>query len=71
MKADRWVGIGGWSGPKEPFQVAVVFSEPWQANPELDRLVDTLPSAGVEGNFDGRIEARRMAKSKSRRRREQ
>ena len=65
MKADRWVGIGGWSGPKETIQVAVVFNETWQANPELDRLVATLPSDGVEGNFDGRVEARRLAKAKA------
>lgn len=68
MKADRWVGIGGWSGPKDTMQVAVVFNEPWQASPELDRLVAALPSAGVEGNFDGRIEARRKsAKAKPQR----
>jgi hypothetical protein len=66
MEADRWVGIGGWSGPKDVVQVAVVFNEPWQANPELDRLVATLPSAGHDGNFDGRVEGRRKsAKAKS------
>jgi hypothetical protein len=34
---------------------------------ELDRLVATLPSDGVEGNFDGRVEARRLAKAKAQR----
>jgi hypothetical protein len=66
MKLGRWVGYGGWSGPKEAIQVAVVFSDPWQPNEELDALVATLPSAGVEGNFDGRAEARRRQRHAAR-----
>jgi hypothetical protein len=66
MKCDRWVGFGGWSGPREPAQLVVVFNEPWKPDDELDRLVATLPSAGVEGNFDGRLEARRRRRQRRR-----
>jgi hypothetical protein len=60
MKLDRWVGFGGWSGPREPFQVAVAIHGPWEPDGALDALVATLPSAGFEKqNFDGRAEARR------------
>lgn len=65
MKLGRWVGFGGWSGPEEPIQLAVVFSEPWQPNTVLDAFVATLPSAGVEGNFDGRVEASRRRRQKA------
>jgi hypothetical protein len=61
MKANRWIGFGVYAGPPEPAQLAVVFSEPWQPEDELDRLVKSMPSYGVEGNFDGRKLARERA----------
>jgi hypothetical protein len=53
-RANRWIGFGVFSGPRAPVQIAVVFREPWQPDPELDRIVEKLPSYGVEGDFDGR-----------------
>lgn len=54
MRAARWIGFGVFDGPSDPVQVAVVFREPWQPDPELDKLVEKLPSFGTEGDFDAR-----------------
>lgn len=59
MEADTWLGLGAFEGPPELAQCAVILTEPWQPDPELDAIVGSLPTAGREGNFDGRIEARR------------
>ena len=54
-KADSWVGFGVFEGPPELFQVAVIWSAPWEYDDELERAVATLPSYGYEGErFDGR-----------------
>jgi hypothetical protein len=54
-KASTWAGFGVFEGPPELFQTAVVWSSPWEPDPELDRLVAELPSHGHESErFDGR-----------------
>jgi hypothetical protein len=54
-RADKWIGFGGFAGPREPFQHAVILLDPWKPDEELDELVATMPSAGFEGKvFDGR-----------------
>jgi hypothetical protein len=54
VKANKWIGFGVYEGPPEPAQLAVVIREPWQPDAELDELVKSMPSYGVEGDFDGR-----------------
>jgi hypothetical protein len=46
-KVDAWVGFGGWAGPPEPAQLAVVLDDPWAPDDKLDRLVAELPSAAT------------------------
>ena len=54
MRMDRWVGFGVFGGPPEPAQFVFVSREPWTTNENLDKLAATLPSYGVQGDFDGR-----------------
>jgi hypothetical protein len=61
VRADSWLALGVFKGPPEPAQVVGVFTEPWEPDEELDRLVAELPSAGHEmERFDGR----KLAQSK-------
>lgn len=62
QKAESWVGFGCWEGPSDAVQCAFVLWGPWAPDPELDRLVTGLPTAGATGNSDGRVEARRQAR---------
>jgi hypothetical protein len=55
LRTSTWAGFGVFEGPPELFQTAVVWAAPWEPDPELDRLVATLPSYGHEReSFDGR-----------------
>jgi hypothetical protein len=55
LRTSTWAGFGVFEGPPELFQTAVVWTAPWEPDPELDRLVAELPSYGREHeNFDGR-----------------
>jgi hypothetical protein len=55
LRTSTWAGFGVFEGPPELFQTAVVWTAPWEPDPELERLVATLPSYGHEGeSFDGR-----------------
>jgi hypothetical protein len=67
MHAESWVGFGCWAGPHEPVQCVFVLTGRWEHDEDLERIVAGLPSAGTDGNFDGRSEARRRrAKAQSR-----
>lgn len=61
QRAARWVGFGGFEGPPELAQTAVVFNEPWRPDAGLDLLVAELPTAGAPARkFDGRTYAREL-----------
>jgi hypothetical protein len=62
QKAESWVGFGCWAGPSDAIQCAFVLWGLWSPDAELERLVAGLPTAGATGNFDGRSEARRLAR---------
>lgn len=60
-RADKWIGFGGFAGPREPFQHALILHDPWKPDQELDQVVAAMPSAGFEdGVFDGRKLGRPM-----------
>ena len=58
LRTSTWAGFGVFEGPPELFQTAVVWTAPWEPDPDLDRLIAELPSYGHEReSFDGRKHA--------------
>ena len=63
----RWYGFGCHAGAKGLIQAAAVLDRPWAPDPNLDRLVRSLPSAQAGGgSFDGSRQRAALVRSRRR-----
>ena len=54
-KADEWMVLGSIAGSPVTFDVFGYIKEPWQEDPEMDRLVDENMGPGIRLNPDGSL----------------
>ena len=54
-KADEWMVLGSIAGSPVTFDVFGFIKDPWQEDPEMDRLVDEIMGPGILLNPDGSL----------------
>jgi len=51
LRKRTWLGLGVYEGPEEIVQAAFIANGDWVEDPDLEALVETLPSYGHEDDY--------------------